>query len=62
MLGNILNKSVRELWKNESRKEFVKNKKRAVGHFCVPLREVISEHPIAKERMQEFLGENILVE
>ena len=56
ILGNILDCDVEKLWSNKNRIDFIKNKKKAIGHFCIPVRDAISQNDIAKQKMSTFLG------
>lgn len=58
-LGNILNSNLCELWANEQRIKFIKEKKRPAGHFCIPVRDTISRNEVARQKMEEFLGCNL---
>lgn len=61
-LGNILDLDVKQLWSNQNRINFIKNKKKAVGHFCIPVRETINKNEIAREKMHSFLGYDLITQ
>jgi len=54
-IGNILESSVPDLWKNEKRNNFNKFSKKYIGRLCKPVSDTIKNDPIASERLKELI-------